>query len=481
MDAGGAAKPSVSDPETLVASNDVLKTVGVGPAKALSGPREEPGAPQPGATEPPTAESANDAPAPNGVASGTPSDPDSDPNTGGSNTPPDTPGGIPRLIETPIVTARSPESTERGGADDEPGTAGNEGQDDSAASTRNRRVEVPSNADAPQPDTPKKDSTPLSKPVAKTAEAETAHSETPPEPKPENFQLPGSIQITVFNYKGTKVKWALSVIMDNSKIMGRKSKDWDPDKLTAAKTLISRLPSRITPGSRISVHNFLCPQSKSSDPKASALKKCPPRTLIKWDDAPFSRLKGQLEKIEADGVTDPCGAVVQALKNEAPPTRGLVPRLLIVTNGAKKCLFKEAVRIATERTGDSRPRIDVAALGMPRKNLPGYAKLAEKTGGTVLRVERRPDLDAALARYSALLTTPAMDKIEIRGPKANLKIDNGQELTVAPGIYSILLPPVAGLDPAHRTIKDVKIGSGENKSLNVKIVKGKPAVVSGTK
>ena len=116
-----------------------------------------------------------------------------------------------------------------------------------------------------------------------------------------------------------------------------------------------------------------------------------------------------------------------------------------------------------------------------KKRESGYSSLAGKTGGVFLRVEQPADVDSALAKYSKVLKTPVEKNIEVRGEKVNIRIAEGEEVTLAPGSYTVLLPAVPGLDASSRKLKDVKIVAGQPKVLNVVVKKGRPSIGTGKK
>ncbi len=72
-----------------------------------------------------------------------------------------------------------------------------------------------------------------------------------------------------------------------------------------------------------------------------------------------------------------------------------------------------------------------------------------------------------------------MEKIEIRSDKASLTTTPGQEITLVPGSYSVVLPVVAGIQPSKRRIEHVKISSGQTTEIEVK--RGRPIVKIGKK
>ncbi len=75
-----------------------------------------------------------------------------------------------------------------------------------------------------------------------------------------------------------------------------------------------------------------------------------------------------------------------------------------------------------------------------------------------------------------MLKTPAMEKIEVRGENAVFTMFPEEEITLTPGAYTVVLPVVAGLNPAKRAIENVKVNSGEASVMDVRIRKGRPTI-----
>jgi hypothetical protein len=227
----------------------------------------------------------------------------------------------------------------------------------------------------------------------------------------------------------------------------------------------------LTPGSRIAVRDFYCSKSKRGKKVSHPL--CLSHKAYPWSSLPFDGLDKKLKETEPFGRTNPCAAAAFAVKADLGGLGGLTPRTLVVTNGLRKCAYREVLRVIDRKHGKGKVRVDVLALGMSRRREKGYARLAAKTGGTFLKIAKPSDLKKAISTYGEILKTPALKKMEVRGGKTHLHVGNGEEVTLAPGSYSIVLPVIPGLKSANRTIKDVKINSGENKVLMVRITKGR--------
>jgi hypothetical protein len=134
-----------------------------------------------------------------------------------------------------------------------------------------------------------------------------------------------------------------------------------------------------------------------------------------------------------------------------------------------------------EKGGHEHTRVDVLAVGMPKKRLVTFAAIARKGNGLLLKVDRPSEVEQALARYGKVLKTKAREKIEVRSDKTVFSSALEEEITLPPGSYTVTLPPVAGLEPSRRVIRNVKVSSGEAKVLDVPLKKGRPSHRAGKK
>lgn len=297
--------------------------------------------------------------------------------------------------------------------------------------------------------------------------------------KPDQYELPGSLTVNIKNYQGAKVKWRLMVVLDDSAAMGLKSKIWEPNKMQAAVNLVGKLAGSLTPGSKMAVRDFYCKGQEQA--KKSRASLCMSHMLYDWGELPLKGLKDKLDSVGPAGQTNPCAAVAYSAKTDFSQLGGLTPRILVVTGGATKCIYKEALKQSERDEGTARIKVDVVGLGINRKRESGYSTLAGKTGGIFFKLEKPADVDSALTKYAKALKTPMEKNIEVRGEKLQVKIAEGEEVTLAPGTYTIVLPAVQGLEGSHRTVKDVKIAAGQPKVVNVAVKKGRAVIRTGKK
>ncbi len=374
-----------------------------------------------------------------------------------------------KAVERPSIVTREPQPAAV--SDREPARkAGVKAtSEESAAPTREKVVAaMPKTADQPPEPGEQKGKT-VQETDTKKADPAAIPSKTPPEPedrrRSEQFQLPGSLIVRIQNYSGAPVKWDLMVILDDSLSMARKSKTFEPSRLQTATGFIAKIPNALIPGSKLAVRDFECPKT---EPKAKrAASHCPTRLLYEWADAPFKGLSEKLEQSHPGGKNNPCAAAAYSLKKDFSGAAGLTPRMLIITDSATNCRSNEVLRAIDEQWGRGKLPVDVITLGMNKKRKENYSVLAKRTDGLFFTVESPSELEAAFTRYSKMLKTPILEKVEIRGDRTTLTANVGQEVTLVPGSYTVVLPLVGGLTPSKRVVEDVKITSQKNTLLEV--------------
>jgi hypothetical protein len=286
------------------------------------------------------------------------------------------------------------------------------------------------------------------------------------------FLLPGSLKVHIQHYSGSLRKWQLMVILDNSASMGRKSKVWSGGKIQTAKAVVEKIAKSLTPGSKLAVRDFMYVKAKN---KKAARKPSLSRMIFEWAESPYSGLKEKVKHLDTGGITHPCAATAYSLKKDFAPSDNLTPRIVLITDGASICGYREFARAFAGDKRKGKSGVDVIAVGMGRRHLAGYRKLTKKTDGAMITIDRPADLSGRLSRYAKLLREPVMEEVDIKGENGEpITANLGQTITLYPGSYTVVLPLVAGLHASNRKIPNVRIVSRQARILSVRIRKGKP-------
>ncbi|MGC8907762.1 MAG: hypothetical protein ACP5M0_10030 [Desulfomonilaceae bacterium] len=376
---------------------------------------------------------------------------------------PETPRGVETTIKPPSQLAKDLNSgTQQPQGGDVPSDKKDSGQPSAPESSSPKK---PGGSEPTEASTPQKQISPS--PRKDTPDWEAT-------PRSEKFQLPGSVLVKIQNYAGAAVRWDLAVILDDSHSMGRQTKSWNPSRFQTALTFIQKLPSALNSGSRMAVRDFLCSGGKENKEPS---KGCSSRLLIDWTPASSKQWKDLLEKADHGGATDPCAAVALSVKRDFHGGAGRKPRLLVITGGAAApCASSRALKaIESSETTKGLP-VDVVALGLGKKRQKGFSALAQRTGGVFIELERPADVDHAFHRYAKILQAKVFEKVEIKNERISLSFNPHQEMSLAPGKYTVALPLVEGLDPSKRVIHNVTVSSAETTIIDVTIRKGRPIV-----
>ncbi|MDR3603777.1 MAG: hypothetical protein P4L38_04040 [Syntrophaceae bacterium] len=287
----------------------------------------------------------------------------------------------------------------------------------------------------------------------------------------QEFQLPGSIRVKIHNYSGVYNKWALMAIVDNSAVMNRESKRWKPARVKLAKEFALALLEAIPSGSKIAMKDFSCKANSAKDKGP-----CPVHIAYDWSEYPYKGLKEKIDSMAPGNVTNPCGAVIGSIKRDFAGAGNHVPRLLLITCGQAKCPSKETSRVLNRQSPGAKVTVDVLAIGAPIKRHPTYSLLAKKSGGLFLAIETPAQLEGAMGRYKKALRVSTFQKVEIRNDKATVSVAPDEDIALAPGNYTVVLPKLKGIAESHRAIPNVKIKSGHATLIEVNPKKGKASI-----
>ncbi|MGO9571052.1 MAG: O-antigen ligase family protein [Desulfomonilaceae bacterium] len=294
------------------------------------------------------------------------------------------------------------------------------------------------------------------------------------EPKAHEVLPSGTLVVNIQDYKGVAPKWAIMVILDNSQTMAGQAEPWSPDRMAAERAAVADLVHGMPQGSKIAVRDFF--DEVSGRKKGRELRLRVSRVLLDWADTRTKELGTSLNLISPGGENNLCTAAVRSLRRDFQAVESLSPRLVLITDGQKKCSLKGIAQTIEGSKLKNRVRLDVIAIGMKPTVQEAYAGLAKETGGELLKVDQPTDLPSALAKYIQVLQTPQPEPVQVAGEGANYRILPGEKAELPPGSYSVTLPEIQELDPSKRTVQDVKIGAGDKTILDVRMQEGRPVV-----
>ena len=81
-----------------------------------------------------------------------------------------------------------------------------------------------------------------------------------------------------------------------------------------------------------------------------------------------------------------------------------------------------------------------------------------------------------MGRYKKALRVSTFQKVEIRNDKATVSVAPDEDIALAPGNYTVVLPKLKGIAESHRAIPNVKIKSGHATLIEVNPKKGKASI-----
>lgn len=394
----------------------------------------------------------------------------------------------PKPVETRIINSRGPDEEPAASGDDKGRSGASESESTDNRSTDKRSLvqnKAPSNeqkeekvsvpGEDPDDPTPKESDIPSNAQVqtksVKSDESMEKRDSQNIADNPEKFKVPGSLKVSISGYSGASAKWALMFVLDDSAAMGREIKPWRPNRIKSAAEFIELISTNTPKGSKLAVRDFYCSARNKRRNRTSPL--CLSHMLYDWAVYPYEALKGNLEKVNPIGRTNPCAAAAFTLKRDFRNLGDLRPRVAIITSGMTRCRVSEVLRIINTKWAAKKPQVDVIGFGLSRRAARNYSVLAKKTNGAMLSIDTPDETKNAAKKYEKALDKRVTGKIQIKGQSSGFKVAPDEEITLAPGSYAIVLPEVKGLTESERTIGSVKIRSGKTSKVMVRLRRGK--------
>ncbi|MEJ2717338.1 MAG: O-antigen ligase family protein, partial [Deltaproteobacteria bacterium] len=292
----------------------------------------------------------------------------------------------------------------------------------------------------------------------------------------EEPRLPGKLVATIRDYRGENVRWGLMVMLDNSETMLAKSEPWSPSRFRAAVDLLDRVTNEITDGSEMAVRCFSAAFSLTKDGHDFPVSVS--RVLLNWTRCPIVELPHILERIEPCQQTNPCAAAAHSAGTDFAGMHAVVPRVLMISDGKKRCAVREVMSSITEEESGARPVVDMILFGNGASDQQRYEELARESGGFFSRLDGPSDLESSVARYCSVLKTPKRGQIIVRGDKTTRRVLPGDEITLPPGMYELVMPPIAGVAASDRLIREMRIRAGKTTSVDVSVHGGRLEITS---
>ncbi len=289
-----------------------------------------------------------------------------------------------------------------------------------------------------------------------------------PDSKPE--EKFGDLIVNIDNYKGSPVHWAIMIILDNSKSMAEEISPGGPTRQEIAFVAINSLAREMSPKSKLALRTFTL--DILAKDKSLEIPLRVSRILLDWTDKPGPELTELFKEITFRGDNNVCAATRRSLQTDFHGIQELTPRILVITDGRRDCSFGRTLQLLEKRKSTQIVKLDLIGVDLPQSAQETYSKLASETGGLFLNIAQMSETEA-LTKYLAVLHEPRFDPLELRTEKAKHRVMSGEKSTLLAGSYTIVVPEIEGLDPAHRIIKDFDVIAGKTTVLNLSVEQGR--------
>ena len=321
-------------------------------------------------------------------------------------------------------------------------------------------------------------SAPSSPVAAKVSRAGDGNERGGTDNQPKNTQTTesaGTLVVSIDSYEGSPINWRVMLIVDNSYSMVAEQPPWLPNRAQAASDFVMGLARVLPHTAKVAVRDFssqaVCRKGDWAIPLRVSRLLCP------WDEAPFDTLGSVVSQIDAAGKNSLCNAAANSAIMDFQSLEGCSGRLLLVTDGTYPCSWTRAEGLMRDLSAQQGLAVDVLAVGMTQGHEEPYRTLAHMTHGEFMRVTNPSDVARALHRYGTALRRMLPTAIELRGFTGQYRVFPGEEISLPAGPYSLILPPMDGLEPSKRRIaRKVRITSQERTTVRISVVDGEPVV-----
>jgi hypothetical protein len=275
----------------------------------------------------------------------------------------------------------------------------------------------------------------------------------------------GTLVVNIEGYKGIPVKWALLVILDNSKTMNEEFGKAGQTRRDVALDVTLSLAKALPSGSQMAVRAFTSEAVARKKSKEIPLRLS--KLVLDWTEDPASKLPHVLQAISFRDSDNLCAALSRSLQKDFAGISDATRRIVLVSDGQKECSFQEALRLLAKEKAREDVVVDVVAIDMPGPARGSYAKLTADTGGTLVKLASPEGLREKVSRYCASLELYRQLPLEVMSGHARRSIQAGEGFRFSPGSYTVELPEIEGGATGKRLIKNVKIETGKTTVLNI--------------
>lgn len=281
----------------------------------------------------------------------------------------------------------------------------------------------------------------------------------------------GALLVNIEGYEGKPTRWAILIVLDNSKSMNEEMQTGGKTRRDVALDLIESLVGSLPPSSKVALRAFSSEGIARKKSQEIPLRISVP--VLNWTDVPVPQLPELLKKISFRGTNNVCAATRRSIQRDPNLDEELERRIVLVTDGLRECSFREIIEKIKKENARDQVKVDVLAVDMPRPLQTKYSNLCADTGGSFVDTGPQMGERQVLAKYLAVLQTPRPSPLEVLAGNARYKIFPGRESIFLAGSYTIAFPEMQGLDASNRTIKDVRIAPGKTTVLHVSAQEGR--------
>jgi hypothetical protein len=185
-------------------------------------------------------------------------------------------------------------------------------------------------------------------------------------------------------------------------------------------------------------------------------------------DTPDARkVESALASVDWQGRNNLCSAVARSAKADFAGAPQRIQRIALITDDPVRSCDARTMSNLLRSAAMSRVFLDVIAVGMALPEHEDYSQAIESKKGYFVRIVESDQTEGAAHRYVQFLQKAAPTVVEVVGKKEVHRTTAGHSLDLSPGLYSVILPPIQGLQPEKRIVEGLQIAAGTATTIDV--------------
>lgn len=271
---------------------------------------------------------------------------------------------------------------------------------------------------------------------------------------------PGRLTVNVHGVE----PWAVMVILDNSPRMLAGQGPSGVEGREIAWRFFAELVKIVPADCALGLRMFFPESVRRKDAKLAIRVS---RLVWGLDTPDAKRVESAFASVDWQGQNNLCSAAARSARADFAGAPQRIRRIALITDDPARSCDVRTVSNLVSSPVMSRVLLDVIAVGMALAGDEEYSRVIESKKGNFVRIAESDQTEGAAHRYVRFLQNTVPTMVDVVGKKEVHKTIAGASLDLSPGLYSVIFPPIQGLQPEKRIVEGLQIAAGTATTIDV--------------